>query len=300
VIHPIRLLVFILPILTGLASLSSSASAQDKKADVAKQKDAIVANLKKADMAKASIVETNNFFVVGLMSEDKAKTLGSILEKVVPIARKGLLYDSKEDVWKGKLAVYYLPEGRDFKSFLRSAIMIKPEGIYYDVRSDTPLVVDPVEVTGKATEADLFANSAANVARAYLKARGNTANLPDWLLSGFGRATALRAEGLTSARYLSYKKTSKSVAAGSKGSPAAIADLWSESKPANAEILSASLVEYMAYGPAGAENFLKLVNGFRPDENGNTPSVAQAFEAAGWKEIPMLEKAWQKWLATAK
>jgi len=295
----IRVLSLILLAATGVVALDISVSAQDAKANIAKQqKETVVANLKKSDLSAAIIAETDNFFVAGIMAEEKAKALGTVLEKMAPIARKGLQYETKDEVWKGKLAVYYLPEGRDFKSFVRSVIMIKPEGVYYDVRSDTPFVVDPVEVTGKASEADLFSSAAADVAGAYLKARGATANIPEWLRIGFGRATSLRAEGLNSTRYQNFKKQAKLVANGSKGNPPAeIADLWGESKVANGEVLSASFVEYMAYGP-GSANFLKLVYGFRPDENGNAPSVAQAFEAAGWKDIPALEKAWQKWAGT--
>ncbi len=299
-IHFTRCVVLIVLIAAGVASSGASTVAQDTKAILAKQKETVAANLKKADFSKTTVVETDNFFIAGSLTEEKAKALGAVLEKVVPLARKGLQYESKEEAWKGKLAVYYLPENREFKNFLRAAILVRPEGVYYDVRSNTPLVVDPVEVAAKATEADLLANTAANVAGAYLKARGTTASIPEWLRVGFGRATALRAEGLTSKRYQSYRTQAKAIANGGKtGAPAAVADLWSENKPANAEILAASFVEYLAYGP-GAENFIKLIYGFRPDENGNNPSVAQAFEAAGWKEIAMLEKAWQKWVATGK
>jgi hypothetical protein len=295
-----RPLVLATVIAAGVALLNTPSKAQDAKAVFAKQKEAVVANLKIADLPKATVTETDNFFVVGAVAQEKGKVLGALLEKVVPVARKGLQYDSKEEVWKGKLAVYYLPESRDFKSFIRSAIMIRPEGVYYDVRSETPLVVDPVEISGKATEADQFANTATIVAGAYLKARGTTANIPEWLRIGFGRATAFRAEGLTSKRYQSYKSQAKTAVGGGKtGTAAAISDLWAETKPVNADLLAASLVEYMAYGP-GSANFIKLVYGFRPDENGNSPSVEQALEAAGWKDIPMLETNWRKWVATAK
>lgn len=300
VILHIRLLAISFLFATGIVALGTSARGQDAKAITAKQKETVIANLKKADLPKANLVETDNFFVVGVLPEEKVKALGVLLEKVVPIARKGLHYEAKEEAWKGKPAVYHFPEGRDFKGFVRSVIMIKPESVYYDVRSDTPLVIDPVEVSGKTTETEQFAATAANVAAAYLKARGNTANIPEWLRIGFGRATALRADGLNSTRYQNYKKQAKAVAYGGKGNPPAeIADLWAENKNANADVLAASVVEYMAYGP-GAENFIKLVYGFRPDENGNPVSVAQAFEAAGWKEIPMFEKAWQKWAMTGK
>jgi hypothetical protein len=291
-------------IAAALATVADSVGpvhAQDKKAIVAAQKETVLANLKKADLGKLPVVETEHFFVTGRLTEDRAKALGGLLEKVAPIARKALEYDPKDEVWKGKLAVYYLPESRDFKIFMRAAVMVKPEGVYYDVRADAPNVVDPVDVpaSGKVTEADQFANTVAVVAAAYLKAKGSTAAMPSWLETGFGRITALRAEGANSKRFQTYKTQAKALVTGGKQPAAALADLWGESKAPNAELLATSVVDYMAYGP-GAGNLVKLVYGFRPDENGNVPSVAQAMEAAGWKETGELEKAWQAWVLKGK
>jgi hypothetical protein len=64
-------------------------------------------------------------------------------------------------------------------------------------------------------------------------------------------------------------------------------------------VLATSLAEYLAYGP-GAANFVKLVVGLRPDENGNPTSIPAAFEAAGWKDLGMLESAWRKWAASPR
>src|SRR5262245_22006517 len=106
----------------GLASLGSPlpSAAQEKKdekkdtkPDVTKQKEAAAANMKKAGLAKTTIVETENFFIVGTLAEEKAKALGAVLEKVVPVARKALQYEEKDEPWKGKLAIYYLPETRE-------------------------------------------------------------------------------------------------------------------------------------------------------------------------------------------
>ena len=295
--RPARLLLPALFAAGLLASLDSPLPAQDDKAKetVAKQKAVAAANLKKAEFARSAIAETDHFLVATTLPEEKAKALGAVLEKVVPLARKALQYEEKEEPWKGKLAVYVLPDGRDFKTFVRTVVVAQPGGVHYDVRADEPFVVDPVDVPTKATEADQFANSAAVVAAAYLKARGSTASLPDWLTGGFGRVTAMRGEGPNSQRYQKHKTASKGVA--NKG--AKIADLWAETKPANAEALANSFAEYLAYGP-GAANFVKLVYGFRPDENGNAPSAQQAFEAAGWKDLAMLEAAWKKWVATGK
>jgi hypothetical protein len=282
-------------ILAGLES-----AAQDPAADAAKQKEAAAANMKKADLEKATVVESEHFIVASKLPTDKAKALGTMLDRIVPIARKGARFEPKEEAWKGKLTIYYLPEVRDFKGFIRNVVVMQPNGLHYDLRSDTPYIVDPVEVPGKPSESSNFANTTTIVAGAFLKARGASANLPDWLVKGFGRITFLRSEGLGSKRYQTYKTQAKTLAGGGKaGKPAAVSELWGEGSPENADVLGASFVEYLAYGP-GSENFLRLVYGFRPDENGNAPSVAQAFEAAGWKEIPALEKSWQKWATTGK
>jgi len=283
---------------------TSPAVAQEKKdekkppagkADASKQKATALANLKKTDLTKPNVVETEHFLIASALPEDRAKALGAVLEKVVPIARKGLQFEEKEEAWKGKLTIYVLPENREFKSFMRGVVQRDPEGVYMDLRSDEPFIVDPVDVPLKATEADQFASIATNVANAMLKARGNTASLPDWMLNGFGRVTVMRAEGTSSGRYTKYRTAARAAVIGPKGGkPATLGELWGDSKPANGDILSASIVEYMAYGP-GAMNFVKLIFGFRPNENGDSPATPQAMEAAGWKDTAALEKAWQKW-----
>jgi hypothetical protein len=150
-------------------------------------------------------------------------------------------------------------------------------------------------VAGKATDADQFANTAAVVAGAYLKARAGSAAVPEWLADGFGRVTALRAEGATSRRYAAYKTGVRNALRG----PVALPDLWGESKLPGAELIANSVAEFLAYGP-GAPKFIDVINGFRPAENGDIPTAPQAFEAAGWKDVPTLEAAWRKWLVTGK
>ncbi len=281
----------------GIASLASPMSAQDDKTKEtpAKQKAAVLANLKKAEFGRTAVVESNHFLVATTIPEEKAKALGAVLDKVVPLARKSLQYEEKEEVWKGKLAIYFLPEPRESKTFIRTVLVEQPDGVYYGLRTEEPFLVDPVEVPVKATESDQFHNGAAVVAGAFLKAKGATAAVPDWLVGGFGRVTAMRAEGMNAKRYSAYKTAAKGFA--NKG--AKVTDLWAEAKPANADLLANSFADYLAYGP-GAANFVKLIYGYRPDDNGNPPSAQQAFEAAGWKDMAMLETAWRKWASTGK
>jgi hypothetical protein len=272
----------------GSIAFDLPAPGQDTKQDVAKQKSAVAANLKKAGFTRTTIVESKQFIVATTLSEAKAKALGAALDRVAPIARKTLKFDAKEEAWRGKLAVYYLPEGSDFKTFIRSVVVSQPEGVHYSLRSDEPFVVDPADGPANATEAEQHASAMAVVASAYLRAR--EASLPGWLAGGFGRVTAMRAEGLTARRYLAYKSAARALA-NRGGKPT---ELWAESPPASADVLGNSFAEYLAYGP-GAANFSRLLTGLRPDENGNPANIAAAFEAAGWKDIGMLEAAWRKW-----
>src|SRR5689334_22481852 len=84
--------------------------AQDAKKDLARQKQVAATNLKKADLGKTTVVESTHFLIATTLPEAKAKALGGVLDKVVPVARKALRYEAKEEAWKGKLAIYFLPE----------------------------------------------------------------------------------------------------------------------------------------------------------------------------------------------
>lgn len=265
------------------------------KVDFAKQKAAVMAILKKADLPKVNIVETEHFFIATSLPEEKAKALGVVVEKVVPVARKALQFEEKEEPWRGKLTLFVLPETREFKTFIRSVVMKDPEGVYMDLRAEDPFVADSVDVPPKATDAEQYSVVAATVATAFLKARGSTASLPGWLQDGFGRVTAMRAEGTNSTRYTKYRTAARAMAGIGKGAKAVpIGEVWGETKTPNTDVMATSVVEYMAYGP-GSMNFVKLIFAFRPNENGDSPATAQALEAAGWKDVAVLEKAWQKW-----
>jgi hypothetical protein len=270
--------------------LPFEAPAQEAKEDSVKQKAAVAANLKKAGFARPTIVESRHFIVATTLSEAKAKTLGTAYDRVAPMARKALKFDDKDDAWKGKLAIYYLPEGSDFKTFVRSVLVSQPKGVHYSLGSDEPFVVDPADGPANSPEVDQIASAAAVIASAYLKARVSGADLPEWILGGFGRVTAMRAEGLSSKRYVAHRSATRSLA--TKG--ARPTDLWSESPPASADVLANSFAEYLVYGP-GAANFSKLIGGLKTDEDGNPPNVQVAFETAGWKDLAMLETAWRKW-----
>ncbi|HEY1188418.1 MAG TPA: hypothetical protein VGE74_12270, partial [Gemmata sp.] len=266
-------------------------------ARVKQAKAAAIANLKKANIDKPTVVETPNYIVVGSLPEAKAKALGEVLEKSTVLARKALKFDDKESPWKGKLTVYFMPDSAEFKALMRRAFQVPPEGAHTDLRADPPILVDPAEVTGKATDADLYFNTAARVAGAHLQGKGTgTQNLPDWLRDGFGRVSAMRAEGANSKRYAVYKAQAKGALA--KGGK--LADVWDAGKSPAGEALGLSFADYLTYGP-GAAKFPMILDALKPGENNQAPTIQQALEAAGLKdkdrEFAPLEAAWKKWAA---
>jgi hypothetical protein len=282
----------------ALASRSDSA-AQDKAKDPA-ARAAAVENLKKIKIDKPTIVETDNFLVVGSIPEEKAKALAAVLEKTLPVARKAAKYDEKDTAWKGKLTVYYLPDGDEFKSFMRRVLQTSPEGVHADVRANPPLVVDPAELPGKPTDSDLYAATAARVAGELLQAKGTgTQTIPAWLRDGFGRVAQMRAEGTTGKRYQAYRAAARSAVLNPKGGKVGIMDAGSDAKSPAGEALATNVAEFLAFGPKAAD-FGKFLDALRPSDGNPNPTVQGAITALGWKDEAAADAAWKKWVQTGK
>jgi hypothetical protein len=284
----------------ALAALAfgSPAPGQDKKAG---EKGPAIENLKKAGVAKPTAVETKNFVVAGALPEAKARALGAALEKTLAVARKAAKFDEKESPWKGgRLVVYFLPDSDQYQSFMRRVLQLRPEGAHADFRAEPSYLVDPVELPGKATEADQYAAAAARVAGELLKAKGTgTQRVPEWLREGFGRVSALRAEGTGSKRYQAYRAQAKAAVFGTRtGKPAAIADVWGGQKSPASDALANSLAEFVAFNPK--VDFDKFIGALRPGEGNQNPTAMSGFTALGWKDEAAAEAAWKRWVQTGR
>ena len=274
-------------LLFGVPATSVSA---DEVSD--KQKKAAEENLTKSEVTKGVVGESENLLVAGPMSDTKAKAVAEALQKTYKLARKALQYEEKEEPWKGKLTVYVLPE-KTYKLFLRVVSGQRPEEPYrfIAIRGDEPYVVCATEITEKSAEADVAADAGPIVATALLNAKIGTATpVPEWVRMGFGRAAALRAEGTNSRRFGTYKTAARNAVFSGK---TAVGDVWGGQRK-DGEVLSTSLMDYIAFGP-GAANFSKFLGGFKPSETVAEPTIAQALEAAMWKE-PTLDATWKKWI----
>jgi hypothetical protein len=265
-----------------------------------KQRKAAGANLKKGEVAKAVVVETSRFIVCATVAEAKAKVLGEGLEKAYTSARKGLQMEDKDNPWKGKLTVYYLTDRREFNRFALSVAGEKTRDSYViSAKGDEPFLINGPELGEKTPEADLFFETGVLVASATIQGQYAAALLPEWVKNGFARAAALRAAGTTSPRYTAYKNKARRVVLGAPGkAPAPMANLWNDMPLDDRETVATSLMDYIVFGP-GAKESDKFLRGFLPSDTVPTPGVAQALEAAKWKE-PQLEAAWRKWVQTGK
>src|SRR5207248_2140752 len=81
-----------------------------------KLKKTATANMTKAEIAKTATAETDSLIVCSTLTEAKTKALADQLQKVHALGRKVLQFEEKDDIWKGKLTVYDLPDTKAYKN----------------------------------------------------------------------------------------------------------------------------------------------------------------------------------------
>lgn len=286
--------------MSRLVLFAALAAAVPVSADDAseKLKKTASANLAKADITKTATAETDDLIVCATLSEAKTKTLADALQKSHALARKVIQVDEKENLWRGKLTVYYLPEAKAYKTFVRAVALSRPdEQFHFSLQGDAPYLVESADVGDKPTEAEQFGAAAAHVAVAVLEKKMG-ATFPEWVKGGFGRAVSLRTEGTNSKRYGAYKAAARRAVLGGMGrGPSPVSDAW-EGGGKNGELVATSLMEYVLFAPTAGAG-LKFLNGFRPTEAVATPGVPNALEAAMWKQ-ETLDAMWKKWVQAGK
>jgi hypothetical protein len=232
--------------------------------------------------------ETANLLLYGKVPGKDLKEVGATLEKQFAAAKKVLALE-KNDMWAGKVTVYLVPERSQFGAFIRRVEKRYPEADEVgtaSIRSEEPHVVagpakEPVDppVDGQA---------AAQVGVALLKKKAGE-TLPDWLRTGFGRATWLQAA--TPAETAAERQRARRLLFQKK---LRAQDAWGDLDEPDAPVLRGSVVEYMAYSGRTAR-FLPFLMGFRPQENKAEPTTADALKAANFTP-ETLNVARKKWV----
>ena len=277
--------------------MSPSAALADEVADmIAAQKKTAGENWEALAIGPAAHVETTHLLLYAPKSFDKRlKEIGTTLEKYCDQARKPLGYE-KDVPWNGKLAVYIIPEREDFTKFVRRVekrrIEAEDAGSHW-VEGDAPHVVagPPRAKTDPPVEGQ--AGEQVSAALLVMKA-GAKVPLPGWLLSGFGRATGYRIRPADRAVADERRRAAALVKKGHKAS-----EIWGTTLEADeAPFLEASLADFLAYGP-GQAKFAGFVEAFKPEENQEKKTTAQALEGISLP-VDRLNTRWREWAVNPK
>lgn len=268
------------------AALSSSLVA-DEKDDAAKQKLAAEALWQRMEFEKApALVDSKNFMLFSRLPEARSKALSTALEKHLVTALKGLKFDNNEKPWKGKLAVFVLPERSDFVNFMRKSQKRSPndgEVTFGVIAGDEPMIV-----IGEPAQAGVKPETLATyeLAQSLLKRKMGAGEPPDWVADGFARATASRAAN----------PATKGKAFKIPNAPFSV--LWSDQATAEQKsAYSAYVLDYLAYGP-GNDLMASFLTAIRPGENGEVPTPEQTLKTLSG-EWTVFEYYARKWTKTA-
>jgi hypothetical protein len=267
--------------------LPTTAAADEPPDKVAAQKREAQSTWAQLEIGDFAHAETPHLLVYAPKSfTGRLKEIGVQLEKAHAAATKSLQFKPMEDAWPGKLTVYLFADREHFASFIRRVMKRRVEADElgaYRVDDDLPLVG---AASSKAmTDPKVEVQAAQQIGEALLARKaGKNVEVPEWVVTGFGRATAVRA-GL---RPADTPVAAKLVAAGRKA-----ADVWGGALSADeAGILRGSLIDYLAYG-GGASKFPAFVAGFQPGANMAAVATDQAFAAAGIN-VERVEKGWRE------
>jgi len=294
--------------LAALLAVVGAASAQDdedKEASVKQKKDAI-GFLKKAAIDKIATAETENIQLFTTYPEAKAKTFAESAQKVAMFARKTLKFEDATKLWKGKLTVYVFSDPRTLGAFYRAVEQKKLERDSWfavNSRNDPTYAMIGIDRSEKATDTEISNDVSTIVAATVLNKKAGTGpttgSLPDWLQIGFGRAMVLRGDSKLTA-VSAYKAKVKTLVTGSKTKPSAVRanELWEGDKSKDYDLIAASFVEYLVYGPE-AEKFASILSNFKPTATGEQPTFAAILTELEWKP-ESLDSGWKKWVATGK
>jgi len=269
-----------------LLSCLTVAAAQEDTAKVAAQKKDAESNWAQLEIGDFAHAETTHLLIYAPKSfAGRLKEIGSQLEKAHVAATKSLQFKANEPLWPGKLTVYLFADRDPFVSLVRRVVKrrVEPDELgVYRVDDDPPLIG---ATALKATaDAKIEVQAAQQIGEALLARKaGKNVEVPEWLVTGFGRATAVRA-GL---RPPDTPIAAKLVAAGRSA-----ADVWGGNLAADeAGILRGSLVDYLAYG-GGASKFPAFVTAFQPGQNVITVTTDQALKAAVI-DAERVERGWR-------
>jgi hypothetical protein len=281
-----RMVLAIVVLVLGVTGLRADEPANK----LAAQKKAADANWQLLDLGEPVRHETEYLLIYAPEAyQRRLKDGGALLEKQYQTARKALQVDPKDERWwEGKLTVYLFAEREHFTTFVRRVEKRRleaGESGSYQVADDLPHVA--AGPPRSKLEPSVEVTAAEQLAAAVLHRKaGARVPLPDWVLSGFGRATYWRTVPASAGP--GRAQAAKLIKAGRTAQ-----DVWGSLDADEAAVLQASLADFLAYGP-GASKFVDFVTAYEPAENMERKTTEQALMAVNLK-VDALNRSWQTW-----
>jgi hypothetical protein len=286
----------------GLLLLAVSGLRADEKEKVDEtllaQRKAVPENWEKVGAGPSATHETEHLIVVApKMMEKRLKDIGILLEKHYDTAHKAL-YQPRELLWPGKLTVYLFAQPDHLDAFIRRVekrrVLGAEKGSY---SIDDKLLHVAATVPREKDDPPVEVQAGQQIASAVLSRKAGVRTIvPSWLVNGFGRATYYRVAGPVHPAVSKDRKTAYRLAYKNKRKAS---DVWASSlEGEESHLLSASVADFLAYGP-GKAKFAALVEGFRPEENVESKTVAQALEAAKLMG-DVIDKNWKTWIVNPR
>jgi hypothetical protein len=276
--------------------LSGDAGRADEKTEkIEAQKKQAQANWEKVEAGPAAVHETANLLLFGPKAlEKKLEAHGATLEKHFKAARD-VLFDAKDTPIPGKLTVYLFETDGHFKAFLRRVEKRRLDGDEQGsyMADDDELHVAACPPVAK-TDPPLEIQAGQQIGALLMQRKAGVRTiLPHWLTFGFGRATFYRAlpadPAVTRERRLAAQFASKNKRNAH--------DVWGELRGEEYNVLSASVADFLGYN--SRSKFLSLLEAFKPGENMDSKTTAQALEAA-MLSVDRLDKNWRDWVSNPK
>jgi len=275
----------------------------DEKSDAAKKQKAVADAMLKSAKLTTTHAESDDLLVYSSFSEEKTKALAASAQKTYATGLKALKVAADDKLWPGKLTLIVLPESRQYKGFVLSALKRSPtnrESFAFELRSDEPFVLVGTALGEKPTDTEMITEAAGFVAAAVLNKKAGTgaAGLPEWFMKGFARATHIHADG-NAAKATAFHAKVKALYAKYRGNGFKPVNVWTNMiASTETDTVATSFIEYLAFGPE-AEKFPKLIQAMKPTEEVPSPTIATALEAVAWP-ADGIEAGWKKWIATGK
>jgi hypothetical protein len=282
---------------TAVLTLGTAVHADDAADKLLAQKTQAEANWKLAEGGEMATSETAHLLIyVPKTFEKNLKDFGTYLEKYYARAAEVLGYDAKKAPWDGKLAVYLFAEREQFQAFVRRVEkrrVVAGETASHAVDGD--LLHAAAGPSQSKDEFPAETQAAQQVATAMLSVKaGPKVPLPEWLMTGFGRAATYRVtpqdKFVLADRRLARDAVAKKRTAKAVYNDSVDADEMPALSGALADLLTTSL---------SAAKFADFLAAFKPDENGEKKMTEPALDVAGVK-LDRLEASWKVWVANPK